>query len=570
MNTRAYPARLALGLIAWSLAACLPGARAEPLRQQPLVLRPALLPDARIHQRLIIKLKDVDASLDAPLQRRNAQLAIAGLGNRIASAVEGSGSVPLSLHRSIWPGLHVARTGHMLKRAEMQQLIEQLNRDPRVEYAEIDERIYPQAIPNDEGFGSSQWNLWLPEPGVEGGANLPADWYSMYWRDVVVAVIDTGIRPHRDLANVLPGYDFVSDPSIANDGDDGWDDNPGDPGDWISLGDKTQAIFAGCDFSPSSWHGTSVAGTIAAVSNNVSDIAGIAPAARILPVRVFGKCGGYISDVIAGLSWSVGIIPDAPAGSSRPPDNPHPARVINLSMGAGGSCSRSFQQAINQARASGAVVIAAAGNRTENNTALTQPANCDGVIAVTAHTRRGDLASYSNLGRGATLSAPGGGTGVQLNSADWIIALTNSGDTGPVSDDLGYMAGTSIAAAHVSGVAALLLGRQLGWSPAQVELALTESARAYPTDSYCNDRQDCGAGMLDATDALRWQQANSDPYVPPENTSSGGGGGGAAHWRELLLLLSAALLTRFRRNPLASRQSHDSGSAQAARESRRV
>ncbi len=555
MDAREHPGRLAFGLIALSLAAFQPDARAEPRAGRPAVVRPALDEEVRIQQRLIIKLEIPDADLDASQRMRNAQLAIAQLGHRLKPAAAGLDAVPMSWHGSIRPGLHVATTGIGLKRAEVQRLLERIRQDPQVEYAEIDERIHPQYTPDDPDF-ASQWNLWPPVPGTEGGANLPDAWELAPGMrpavpGTVVAVLDTGIRPHRDLVgNILPGYDFVSDPLIANDGN-GWDTDPGDPGDWVSLEDRQQATFANCGYSlTSSWHGTSMAGTIAAVGDNGLDIAGIAPAARILPVRVFGKCGGYVSDVIAGLFWSVGIVPDPPAGSALPPDNPNRARVINLSMAADGSCSHAFQEAIDLARARGAVVVAAAGNHASGEVAPTlgQPANCRGVIAVTAHTRRGDLASYANSHPDIALGAPGGGQG-RLSLAgdgDWIIALSNSGSTTPLSDELGYMAGTSIAAAHVSGVAALLLGQQAGWSTDQIRLALTRSARAFAPDSHCYDGSFCGAGMLDAEAALVWQQANPEPPVPVENTGSSGGGG-AAGWPELLTLLSAAWLIRLRR-----------------------
>ncbi len=562
MAATEYPCRLALGLLALSLATHPPGVRAAPLVQQAAVSTPAADPDARVHQRLIIKLKDAETGVNPAQRARSAKVAISDLANRVQPAFVGPGSMPLSLHRSIRPGLHVAAAGQPLKRAEMQQLIQQLRQDPRVEYAEIDERIQPQYSPSDPYYGSSQWNLRSSAPGVEGGASLPGAWdfglgaNAAAGQGVVVAVLDTGIRPHAELAGrILPGYDFVSDTDTANDQNDQWDSDPSDPGDWVSESDRAQAAFAGCAVSPSSWHGTSMAGTIAAASNNGRDIAGVAPLARILPVRVFGKCGGHVSDVIAGLYWSVGIVPEPPAGSNRPPVNPNPARVINLSMAAEGSCSQAFQEAIDKARALGALVVAAAGNHAsgDTSTALPQPASCRGVIAVTAHTRRGDLADYANVHSDVTLSAPGGGSGrSQLTGdGDLIIALSNSGSSSPSSDSLTQIAGTSIAAAQVSGVAALLLGLQPGWNADQIELALTRSARGFPDNSYCFESGLCGAGMLDAAAAVRWQQADTAPAVQPENTSSGGGGG-AAGWPELLVLLSVALLTRLRRGPPAA------------------
>src|SRR5205814_6814014 len=116
--------------------------------------------------------------------------------------------------------------------------------------------------------------------------------------NVVVAVVDTGYRPHAGLAGrFLQGYDFISDPATANDGD-GPDPDATDPGDWLSQADKT-GPFRGkeCDISNSSWHGTAVAAVIGANANDHAWTAGIDWSAKILPVRVLGKCGGMFSDI---------------------------------------------------------------------------------------------------------------------------------------------------------------------------------------------------------------------------------------------------------------------------------
>lgn len=541
-------------------------------------------PATAVYRRLLVKLKPT--ATDAPLATRTAQLAISDLSQRLQSGVPGQAPVQLLLHKSISAQLHVVLTDRGLSRSEMLQLIGQLQRDPRVEYAEIDQRLQPQFLPNDPLYGSRQWNLQPPSRGNEGGANLPGAWDVARGevapgQGVVVAVIDTGLRPHADLAaRLLPGYDFVSDADIANDLDGQWDSDPSDPGDWISIRDSESATFSGCALSTSSWHGTMMAGTIAAVMGNNLGLAGIAPGARLLPVRVFGKCGGYLSDVITGVYWAVGLeLPSLPDLMRAPPVNPYPARVINLSMAAEGSCSSAFQEAVDRARGKGAVVIAATGNHNGQATdqGLSQPANCQGVIAVTAHTRRGDLASYANASPSTTLSAPGGGPGLQLlaNDGDSITSLGNSGLTSPLADSYEQVRGTSIATAHVSGVAALLLGLQPTLSPDQVRTVLTRSARAYPANSYCTMQAICGAGMLDAEAAVRWLQANPAPVAAPDSGKGGnsesGGGGGAAGWPEWLLLLSAALLSgagRWRGQPGTG--PHQAGRQQPARQSSRM
>lgn len=541
-------------------------------------------PATAVYRRLLVKLKPT--ATDAPLATRTAQLAISDLSQRLQSGVPGQAPVQLLLHKSISAQLHVVLTDRGLSRSEMLQLIGQLQRDPRVEYAEIDQRLQPQFLPDDPLYGSRQWNLQPPSRGNEGGANLPGAWDVARGevapgQGVVVAVIDTGLRPHADLAaRLLPGYDFVSDADIANDLDGQWDSDPSDPGDWISIRDSESATFSGCALSTSSWHGTMMAGTIAAVMGNNLGLAGIAPGARLLPVRVFGKCGGYLSDVITGVYWAVGLeLPSLPDLMRAPPVNPYPARVINLSMAAEGSCSSAFQEAVDRARGKGAVVIAATGNHNGQATdqGLSQPANCQGVIAVTAHTRRGDLASYANASPSTTLSAPGGGPGLQLlaSDGDSITSLGNSGLTSPLADSYEQVRGTSIATAHVSGVAALLLGLQPTLSPDQVRTVLTRSARAYPANSYCTMQAICGAGMLDAEAAVRWLQANPAPVAAPDSGKGGnsesGGGGGAAGWPEWLLLLSAALLSgagRWRGQPGTG--PHQAGRQQPARQSSRM
>ena len=197
---------------------------------------------------------------------------------------------------------------------------------------------------------------------------------------VVVAVIDTGIVNHQDSngagiapfsatyvpnGRFLPGYDLISENNsglgtnfVANDGD-GRDPDPSDPGDWLTPADK--ALSSQCDDgsagqTDSSWHGSHVAGIIAATANNATGVAGIGWNVRILPVRALGKCGGSLSDIAEAIRWSAG---GAVAGV---PANTTPAKVINLSLGVATACSMTMQSAVDAARAAGAVVVAATGN----------------------------------------------------------------------------------------------------------------------------------------------------------------------------------------------------------------
>ena len=296
-------------------------------------------------------------------------------------------------------------------------------------------------FPTTRDFGR-QWALTDPI----GGINAPAAWdLQIGSAGVTVAVLDTGITQHPELAGrVLPGYDFISDPSMANDGG-GRDNDPSDPGD--NTGDNE--CGDGAPGEPSSWHGTFVSGLIAANTDNGVGIAGVDWNAKILPVRVLGRCGGTFDDIAAAILWAVGV-PVAGA-----PLNPNPARVINLSLGGQSSCPQAIQDAINVALAQGVVVSIAAGNDSIN-VSMFAPANCAGVITVGASTRQGDRASYSNFGIRVDVSAPGG----DGNQADWILSLSNDGTSGPRGPAYAIGIGTSFAAPHVAGVASLMLARK--------------------------------------------------------------------------------------------------------------
>jgi len=356
--------------------------------------------------------------------------------------------------------------------------------------------------PNDPGF-ADQWH-YRYTPGDEEGANLEPAWaITTGSADVVVAVIDTGITGHADLAGrTVPGYDFITNPATANDGD-GRDPDPSDPGDWNEDGQ-----CGGDPFSPSSWHGTHVAGTIGAATNNGDDVAGVNWQAKIQPVRVLGRCGGNPSDIIDAIRWAAGLnVPGVPA-------NANPARVLNLSLGGSGTCSVLMQGAVNDAVAAGAVVVVAAGNSSDIADFYT-PASCKGVITVAATDRYGWLAWYSNYGSTVEISAPGGDTWYE---EDGILSTLNSGTRGPAADSLAFYQGTSMAAPHVAGVAALLLGEKPGLTPAQVSELLQDSARDFPDMSDCTTAS-CGDGMLDAYLALL-ALGDGGPTATPTKTAT--------------------------------------------------
>jgi serine protease len=330
--------------------------------------------------------------------------------------VEDRARVKIAASREGALGTAVYRFAKAMPAAEARAAATRMALDPNVEYAVPDQVMYKlQVTPNDSDYAGKQWTLQAA-PTVVGGLNLPLAWQRTKGAtSVVVAVVDTGVRTgHPDLAGrLVPGYDFISSDAFAsmnfppnwNAGDgNGRDADASDPGDYID--DTLLAQLPpdhGLTPSQSSWHGTHVAGIIGAASNNAVGIAGVDWNARILPVRVLGRAGGTTSDIVDGMAWAAGLpVPGVPA-------NANPARVINLSLGGSGTCSAAFQDVIDKVRAAGAVVVAASGN--DGSLIVSQPANCNGVIAVTAHTRDGDNASYSNVGSQVAISAPGGGCG---------------------------------------------------------------------------------------------------------------------------------------------------------------
>jgi serine protease len=353
--------------------------------------------------------------------------------------------------------------------------------DDRIDYVEPDVVMVPLAAANDKHF-AAQWNLTDPAAGIFAHQA----WAMSRGQGVVVAVVDTGVRPHIDLLpNLLPGHDFISNRAAARDGD-GRDGQPWDEGNWTTAAQCT----AGQLPEDSLWHGTHVAGAVAAVANNGLGIAGVAPAARVLPVRAVGRCGGRTSDIIDGMLWAAGL-PVAGA-----PVNRHPAQVINLSLGSLTACSRSFQGAIDAVRAQGAVVVTAAGN-SDTDVANVSPSGCNRVISVAASDRAGRLAYYSNHGRRITVAAPGGD--MRDAAEGGVLSLYNAGTRRPAQDNLAYMQGTSMAAPQVSGVVALMLARQPGLSPDRVEELLRASARPMPGGPCLVG---CGGGLVDAAAAV--------------------------------------------------------------------
>ena len=414
--------------------------------------------------------------------------------NGVTTELSARTGLKLRFKRALSSGAQVFDLPQWRNRAELNSILAALARDPNIEYVEPDVLLQTRFTPNDSRY-NEQWHYFENQ----GGMNLPAAWDNATGQGVVVGVIDTGYLPHDDLAaNILPGYDMVSDTFIANDGD-GRDGDARDPGDYVNVGE------CGGGWPPtdlaSSWHGTHVAGTVADVTDNGMGVAGVAFGAKVLPVRALGKCGGFVSDIADAIVWASG----SPVAGV--PTNPTPAQVLNLSVGGAGRCSNTMQNAINAARQSGATVVVAAGNSSAD-AGNESPANCNGVITVTASDRNGGLAFYSNTGSVVDIAAPGGET---LNSiANGILSTLNTGITSPQADTYDFYQGTSMATPHIAGLAALLYEADPAITPDQVENIIENTARPFAFNC-----RSCGAGIADAAAAVIAAQGGNPGGPPP-------------------------------------------------------
>ena len=449
-------------------------------------------------------------------------------------------------------------------------LAARLAADPEVESVEIDRRMRAHAAPNDPLYAASasnspaagQWYLRAPTAELVASINAQGAWDITTGRvGIVVAVLDTGVfKEHPDLAGkLLAGYDFVSDVGVANDGN-GRDADPSDPGDWVNASDRTSGtVVTTCPDEDSSWHGTQMAGLVGAATDNNLGMAGTGRNIMVLPVRVLGKCGGFVSDIAAGMRWAAGLHVEGV------PDNPTPARVINMSLGGEGICSSTYQNAINAVIQAGAVVVSSGGNE---GLAVDMPANCAGVIAVGGVRHSGSKNGFSSLGPEITISAPGGNC-VNLDASAClypILSTSNTGTTVPGAatyTDGGVRPafGTSYASPLVAGTVALMLSVEPSLTPAQIRQLLQSSARRFPAaiNNFCHapngteqlecncTTSTCGAGMLDARAAVL---AATQP-VPALDSGGSGGGALGLGWLTALAGAVATLAWQRRRGAAA-------------------
>ncbi len=472
------------------------------------------MPESRVSVDVIVKLRREDPSIAV------AKLSTAT--DRTLSLAKRTG-VRLELRRKISDQMLASRVE--LDGASADLMLERLRMDPQVEYVALDRRRFAHATnPNDALFGG-QWYLKATEVSAVNAINAWDEGQGT--NGVIVAVLDTGVLyDHPDLGRgdrggkLLPGFDFVTEIAQAND-EAGRDADPSDPGDWVSSSDQSNPALFSCEVSDSSWHGTRVAGMIGALTNNTIGVAGLSWNSFILPVRVLGKCGGTDSDIIAGMRWAAGLHIDGVA------DNPTPARILNLSLGATSPCEPSYLDVIQELTARKVLVVISAGNE---GTVVSSPANCPGVAAIAAIRHAGSKVGFSNLGPEVTIAAPGGNC-VNINGGPCLFSLdttSNSGTTNPASNiytnQTNFNLGTSFSAPIVSGIAALMLSRNNNLSTNQMLARLREGARPFPTtisdtpniltchlplgttdiqteQCLCTTAV-CGAGMVDATNSV--------------------------------------------------------------------
>lgn len=399
-------------------------------------------------------------------------------------------NIKTSYVRSTALDASVVTTSAALTPAQAQQYMNALSANSKVasvspdmrRYATVDNTSEPVKI-NDPKM-NRMWSL----TGEKGISALEA-WGTTRGQGVTVAVLDSGITAHPDLdANVLPGYDFIAESAFSNDGN-GRDSDPTDAGNW-TVNDQ---CFTGSKATPSDWHGTHVAGTIAAIANNNEGIAGVASEAKIVPVRVLGACGGFDSDITDGIIWAAG-------GSVRGvPANQHPAQVINMSIGSEGTCTTPYRQAIAQANKRGSIVVVAAGNN-NFDASKSSPGNCEDVITVGATDKNGKRSYFSNYGSRVDVSAPGG------DRRYWgggILSTLNAGKTAPGKADYAEYQGTSMAAPHVAGIVALMKAVDPKLTYAQAKKVLQSTSQSVECDQSA-----CGSGIVNAARAV--QQVRSD------------------------------------------------------------
>ena len=500
--------------------------------------------------RLIVKFKASTTEQVMSAEQRYAEMS-RPLATDVIQQLQYAAGTQMSDLRATGTGAHVVSLDSLQGMQTVAQAVAAISKLPNVEYVEEDqiETIQGSAVPNDPYYTTvpsgypGLWGMWSvtavtgTAPGGTGsyGADFQTAWATSTGSGVVVAIVDTGITPHPDIVGasgvvaagagsnlVSSGYNFITDcrtrgTCAATTADASAYVAPvagaSDTGDWLTSADISgNAHWSTLTVSDSSWHGTHVAGTIAALGNNSLGVIGGAYGAKILPVRALGKGGGYSTDVSDAIMWAAGVHPTIV--------NDHPAKVINLSLGSLGTCTNDRRDAINAAVAAGAVVVVAAGNDNVD-VANAKSANCPNVISVAAVARDGSRAYYSNFSSPSTnttnpvtvtVAAQGGNQTYSSYFDPGILSTINTGTMTPSTSAYTYYQGTSMATPHVSAAAALVLSHNPTLTPAQVKSILTAptSITAFPSfvagmaTKDCALNNNCGAGILNAALAVQF------------------------------------------------------------------
>ncbi len=499
--------------------------------------------------RYIVQYRDINGvqnlnfAQDSSVAKNNSPSSLAQENNAIEARARTniqSAATGIQYQHAISPNLHVVTLP--ASALAKSQALQNLKKDPNIVSIEEDRLQHHAASPTTQAL----WpNLWGMRTDSSYGANFEGAWTRATGVGQVVAVIDTGVLPHEDLGTlgvptgdqirpntfrgqfISAGYDFISDCRIAHTCDFTISDSAAsrqaqvggyDLGDYVSDFDVLSIPFSsslsGCTASANSWHGTHVSGIVAALNNNIGVVGG-AYGAKILPLRVLGRCGGYESDTQTAMRWAAGLSVNGLAV------NPNPAKVINLSLStsctrASCACPVSYQTTIDEVIAAGVSVVVAVGNDSRANAANMVPANCKGVIAVGANTVTGTLADYSNIGQTFDLSAPGGDSHNQdcaaPNSSTSTICSTGNNGIGSLGSDR-YVAksGTSMATAMVSAAVALIGEANPNLTPAKVKALLKASVKSYASAETCTSRGECGSGILNVKNAV--DAANSSILI---------------------------------------------------------
>jgi serine protease len=371
--------------------------------------------------------------------------------------------------------IHRAADAGIQRKADTLQIIKSLRRRADVRYAQPNYIRNALAIPNDPQY-PRQWHYPL--------INLPQSWdVTTGSNTVIVAVIDTGVLlNHPDLANRLTsdGYDFISDPSRALDGD-GIDPDPDDPGDGGPGG--------------SSFHGTHVSGILAAETDNDIGVAGVTWSTRIMPLRALGQSGGTDFDILQAVRYAAGLDNDSGTLPAQQAD------IINLSLG-GTSFSPAARDIFTEVRAGGIIVIAAAGNSASSTPMY--PAAYDGVVSVSAVDINKDLTGYSNFGPTIDLAAPGGDNTADINVdgfPDGVLSTCGNDTTGVIEFTYCFFQGTSMAVPHMAGVVALMRAIYPALTPEELDILLTSGSITEDIGPAGRDDK-FGHGLIDAFGAL--------------------------------------------------------------------